>query len=279
MREKPPCCGVWRQRLALGAAAASAACSGRAEDAAALRDAFHLTRPGADPGPAGSNLLAWRALTSASPARWRTQIERAAEVLQVPRDEALRAAIEAAAACADGGRLAPFAAARCYQLALRALAPAGGAGELLAAWVVDAVLACKLKWPFALPLLGAGQCDGGQRDATRRSAGERGAGQRDAGQGETADVLFGYARAATQAADLAAEFSRRAQKLAEAAPKLRAKGAGAALQALLDEDWLSAATHIFGLSERGARRLFERLVALGAVRELTGRATFRLYGL
>jgi Protein of unknown function (DUF1403) len=42
---------------------------------------------------------------------------------------------------------------------------------------------------------------------------------------------------------------------------------------------LSAATHIAGLSERGARRLFERLVSLGAIRELTGRTTFRLYGL
>jgi Protein of unknown function (DUF1403) len=33
------------------------------------------------------------------------------------------------------------------------------------------------------------------------------------------------------------------------------------------------------ISERGARRLFDRLAALGAIRELTGRATFRLYGL
>jgi hypothetical protein len=52
------------------------------------------------------------------------------------------------------------------------------------------------------------------------------------------------------------------------------------LQALLDEDCLAASSKIGGqLSERGARRLFDRLVALGAVRELTGRATFRLFGL
>ena len=82
-----------------------------------------------------------------------------------------------------------------------------------------------------------------------------------------------YARAAGAGRAISPPSSRRrAQKLAEAAPKLRAKGAGAALQALLDEDSLSARRRkIAGLSERGARRLFERLVALGAVRELTGR--------
>jgi hypothetical protein len=266
VRQNPAWGGVWRQRLALGAAAVSVARSGRGEDATALRDAFHLTRDGADPGPAGRRLLAWRALTSASPGQWRSQIERAAEALDLPRDDALQGAIETAAACAEGNRLAPFAAARCQQLALRVLTPAGGAGELLAAGLADTVLALKLKWPFALPLL-----------ASSLSVDHRGAARGSAGEGEA--ILFGYARAAAQAADLAAELSRRAQKLAEAAPKLRAKGAGAALQAILDEDSLSAATRLTGLSERGARRLFERLVALGALRELTGRATFRLYGL
>ena len=60
VRENPPWAGVFRRRLALSAAAASVARAGRAEDEAALRDAFHLARPGADPGPAGKHLLAWR---------------------------------------------------------------------------------------------------------------------------------------------------------------------------------------------------------------------------
>src|SRR5271163_1943501 len=113
--------------------------------------------------------------------------------------------------------------------------------------------------------------------AVRAAAGRRA--PTDSDGAETTRILFAWAKGAAHACDLAAELRRRAQKLAEAAPKLRAKGAGAALQALLDQDSLAAATPIAGLSERGARRLFERLAALGAIRELTGRATFRLYGL
>jgi Protein of unknown function (DUF1403) len=82
-----------------------------------------------------------------------------------------------------------------------------------------------------------------------------------------------HARAAAQACDLSAELGRWAQRLLAAQPNLRAKGAGAALAALLDEDSLSASSRIGGqLSERGARGLFDRLVALGAISELTGRA-------
>ena len=159
-------------------------------------------------------------------------------------------------------------------MARRALTPAAGrAGaaesELLAAWLADSVLAQRLKWPFALPLLAAPLFSSAGRRATT-----------DIGDGaETTRILFGWAKGAGHACDLAAELGRRAQKLAEAAPKLRAKGAKAALQALLDQDSLAAATPIAGLSERGTRRLLLRLAALGAIRELTGRATFRLYGL
>jgi len=278
VRENPPWAGVLRQRLALSAAAASVFRSGRAEDETALRDAFHLTRPGADPGPAGRTLLAWRTLTSGSAGQWRSSIGDAAKALQIPQDKVLQVAVDAAAACAAGARLAPFAAAKTYQLALRVLTPGagekfggrGGEGALLAAGLADCVLAQKLHWPFALPLLAA---------PLLSPAGRRRAAADLADGAEPTRVLFCYAQAAARACDLSAELGRRAQRLAEVEPKLRAKGARAALQALLDDDSLSAATNISGLSERGARRLFDRLVALGAIRELTGRVTFRLYGL
>jgi Protein of unknown function (DUF1403) len=272
VRENPAWAGVWRQRLGLSAAAASARRAGRTEDEASLRDAFHLSRPGADHGPAEKHLLAWRELSARSVGHWRSSFKVAAAALGVAHDEALQEAIEAA----GDKRPAPFAAARVFGLARRALTQGarspsaggrGGEGELLAAWLADAVLAQGLNWPFALPLVAAPLFS----DAERRKGG-------DVADGGT--IVLAYAKGAARACDLSAELGRRAQKLLAAQPKLRAKGAGAALEALLDDDSLSASSKIGGqMSERGARRLFDRLVALGAVRELTGRATFRLYGL
>ena len=62
-------------------------------------------------------------------------------------------------------------------------------------------------------------------------------------------------------------------------PKLRAKGARRVVELLLADDAAPARAASGGLSDRAARRLFDRLVELGAVRELSGRPTFRLYGL
>src|SRR5271154_4528053 len=91
VRETPPWAGAWRQRLALAAAAASVRRAGRSEDEAALRDALHLTRSDADPGPAGRRLLAWRALAAGSVGQWRSAIGIAAEALDLPGDDALQA--------------------------------------------------------------------------------------------------------------------------------------------------------------------------------------------
>ena len=89
------------------------------------------------------------------------------------------------------------------------------------------------------------------------------------------------ALAAASALDLAANLSRRADTVIAVAPKLRSKPAAKIVDLLLAEDCLSpaeAARHA-PMTGRAARRLFDRLVRLGAVRELSGRPTFRLYGL
>ena len=64
----------------------------------------------------------------------------------------------------------------------------------------------------------------------------------------------------------------------EVAPKLRARGSNEAVALFLSRD-AAAPTALTSLrSDRAARRFCDRLVELGAVRELTGRETFRLYG-
>jgi hypothetical protein len=102
------------------------------------------------------------------------------------------------------------------------------------------------------------------------------------GDPDWVDAVAGaYAMAAWQAFDLAGELSRRSQALLAAQPKLRAKGAGRVIELLLSDDAASPAhaAKLARLSDRAARRLFDRLIELGAVRELSGRPNFRLYGL
>lgn len=75
--------------------------------------------------------------------------------------------------------------------------------------------------------------------------------------------------AAGPAARLAAELARRAAKLRAVALTLRVRGADQAVALFLARDALVPA----------ARWLCDRLVELRALRELTGRPNFRLYGL
>lgn len=90
-----------------------------------------------------------------------------------------------------------------------------------------------------------------------------------------AACAMAYARAAARASDLYADLCRRAERLIALAPRLRAKGT----RSLLTEDACSVRSAHSAMSERAARRLFERRETLGAVREFSGRQTFRLHGL
>jgi hypothetical protein len=88
-----------------------------------------------------------------------------------------------------------------------------------------------------------------------------------------------YGRAAAHASDLFGELERQSNKLLAVAPQLRAKQAPAVIEMLHNDDAVLPSAVGKLMTDRAARRLFDRLVELGAVRELTGRPTFRLYGL
>jgi Protein of unknown function (DUF1403) len=94
-------------------------------------------------------------------------------------------------------------------------------------------------------------------------------------------VGYAYVLAAGDAHALATDLSRRAEGLLAIQPKLRAKGADRVVELLLTEDCVSPAraAKLARLSDRACRRLFDRLIAQGAVRELSGRPNFRLFGL
>ena len=268
VRSDPPWAGVWRRRLALkNAAAAAQNLLKRREDEAALRDAVALARPGQALGPAGRVYSAFRALADRGDPFRPERLAAVAADLQSPLDP--QKAAELAAALRDAGprgRPAPIAAAA----AAEAMTAFKADAEPLALFCADAALAASLNWPVPVPLLAG--------ELLRRSSSE-GRRPRPGEPGWTKAVALAYARAVLAALDLAQDLSRGAARLAEAAPKLRAKGKGRALEALLADDAVSAAAPIQGLSDRARRRLFDRLVSLSAVRELTGRAAFRLYGL
>ncbi|WP_170162601.1 DUF1403 family protein [Methylocystis hirsuta] len=80
---------------------------------------------------------------------------------------------------------------------------------------------------------------------------------------------------------MAGELSRRSAMLSSVAPKLRAKKAARVVDLLLADDCVSPAraAKTAGLSDRAAPAAVRSARALGAVRELSGRANFRLYGL
>jgi hypothetical protein len=262
--------GAWRQRLALTCAAAACRLAGRSEDEAALRDAWHLRKPGDAAGPAGNILGAWRQLAARAPTLDPAGLTEVVEWLGLRWDEAFAELAKALDDVTKAGPTAPFAVAAI----MRSVTEIAPAAEPLAWWLGDLVLARKLHWTRPVPLLMAQALGPVFRAGSGRT--KRIQPHDDA---FPQALCLALVQGATDACRLASEISRQAERLRAVTPKLRAKGAGDAIARLLDDDAVPGTLVTKNLSRFATRRLFERLQAFEAVRELSGRSTFRLYGL
>lgn len=238
---------LWRDRLALAAAVNCAAMAGRREGGRALRDALHLTGPGDDPGPAGRIARQW-SRAAARP----ISVAHLVNALE-------GIAAEWIALCLDAAGPTPVDRAA---LVIEAVLTDHPRMEVAALILADAALARALGATHLLPLLAQTLKP---RDLRLRGDDLRLACHR------------AVVSAVGQALPLAGDLARAAARLRAVAPKLRAKAAGRAVDLFLSRDALAPGSLTF-MSDRAARRLCDRLVELGVVRELTGRDTFRLYG-
>jgi hypothetical protein len=277
LHENPPFAGALRQRLALRAATACAALTRHREDSSALRDAEHLSPNAggnAPTSPAGRIHRLWRGFAAPSVGFDEPSLRKAADLLELPRDLDLEALAGGLRRLFQGEKNPLAAAARAGSTTTRMLDGAPRAEtEILALWLSDLMLARKLGWDAPIALLATTIARPSSRSAGRRP--------RPGDADWPLHCATAVALAAREAHGLAADLSRRSAKLLSVAPKLRAKGAGRVIEMLLADDAVSPATAAKAarLSDRASRRLFDRLVELGVARELSGRPSFRLYGL
>ena len=253
-------------RLALSAATATSKLEGRLAREADIRDAYHLTPPGEARGPDGDLLAFWREAV-------RLRTGGAGEIADLVGEHLagevgvwLDAGTERAR---THGPLAGCAAM------LRSVLEADDRAERVACLLSDIVLARASSWKTVLPISAQHLTKTALRDLAA------------CGQGAEMAVQARILESIEKTIRLARELARRAEALRAVAPKLRAKGSDAAVNLFLTEDAVAPTsmlsprircTHI-PMTDRAARRFCDRLVELGVARELTGRPTFRLYGL
>jgi hypothetical protein len=157
---------------------------------------------------------------------------------------------------------------------LRTVLEADDRAERIACLLLDVVLAKFFGWDYPLPLTALHLTKGDLRDF-----------KSGADEAEIA-IQSAITRSAQTAARLATTLAARAAALQAVAPKLRAKGSDAAIELFLTEDAVASSGMLspqirgttIPMTGRAARRLCDRLADLGVVKELTGRPTFRLYG-
>ncbi|OHZ32849.1 DUF1403 family protein [Agrobacterium vitis] len=264
-----PWLGCWYDRLALKSAAVAGKMLGRSEDEGAIRDAVLLTVAGDDSGPAGKLFMATRMLTRRSGPVTTSFVKEIASLFGLRWDDGLASIPDVVDSAIQSGRAAPFAVADLIT-AISAVRPDA---EVLALGLAEGVLAHKLNWPKSVPLLLPERFG-----SSFRTIGGRGRVR----PGELAypkAICLALVDGIDAALRSAVEIDRRTAQLLAVTPKLRTKGAETVIHKLLNENAVLASAPGSNLSRWAANRLFERLENLEAVRELSGRTSFRVFGL
>jgi Protein of unknown function (DUF1403) len=253
-------------RLALSAATATSKLEGRLAREADIRDGYHLTPPGEARGPDGDLLAFWRGgvcLRTGSAGEIADLVgEHLAGEVGVWVDAGLERA-------RTHGPLAG-----CVTV-LQAVLDVDDRAERAACLLADVVLARALNWRTVLPASAL--------RLRKAMLGDLTIGENGAELAVQARIL----KSIEETVRLARDLARRAEALRTVAPKLRAKGSDAAVDLFLTEDAVAPSSMLspyirgttIAMTDRAARRFCDRLVKLGVARELTGRSTFRLYGI
>ncbi|NSZ61036.1 DUF1403 family protein [Agrobacterium tumefaciens] len=269
VRAEPPWLGCWRDRLALKSAAVAAKMLGRNEEETVIRDAVLLAAADADPGPAGKLFLATRMLARRSGTITTPFVQELAGLLEIRWDDGLASIPDMVDSAIQSRRAAPFVLAD-FLTMISAVRPDA---EVLALGVAEVVLANKLNWLKPVPLLLPERFG-----SAFRTIGGRGRVR----PGEPAypkAICLALIDGVEGAMRSAAEIDRRAARLLAVAPQVRTKGAEPVIRRLLTEDAIPASASGSALSRWAANRLFDRLESSDAVRELSDRSSFRIFGL
>jgi hypothetical protein len=256
-------------RLALKTATTTSKLEGRLAREVDIRDAYHLTPAGEARGPDGDALAFWRdsSRLRMNDKNW----HRGLGDVVGPNfaDEAVGWLASGADRLRTHGPLVG-----CTSV-MRAVLEADDRAERLACLLSDVVLARALNWATILPVSAQRLTKAMLRDLIAE------------GQGGALTVQWEILKSVEDTIRLARELASKAAALRAVAPKLRAKGSMAAVDLFLSEDAVAPSTMLspsvqgttIAMTDRAARRFCDRLVELGVAQELTGRPTFRLYGI
>ena len=249
---------AWLDRLALEAAAGTSGLINRPETTQQIRDAHHLCRPGDDPGQGARLYALWRHFAAHRPSLNHQDLVRACSRLGVEWTNEFEVLRMAAVETRDSS---PLIAAISFL--------EGAAVQKLESLPVlillaDTLVAKRAGWSLGVPVLARAA---GPLTRPKTTPDDR------------RRALISFNLTALTALELSHELAERAEVLRSISGRLRAKGAPGVLKLLLERDAIGSGMAIEGFTDRGLRRLFDRLLAFGAIRELTGRTSFRLYGL